>query len=268
MDFEFKKAFGQNFLNDHNIIENIVKKSNIEKKDSLVIEIGPGAGVLTRELSKAADQVLCYEIDTRLEEILDENLSGLDNIDIIFDDFLNRNIKEDLKKYKYKNLYLVANLPYYITTPIIESLIHSKLDFKSITVMVQKEVGDRFSAEPGCKDYGSITAYLNYYFTIEKLFIVSRNCFIPKPNVDSIVIKLTKHNKYKVDNEFALFKLIKDAFRFKRKNIRNNLKTYDLKKIEKVLEKYNYDLTVRSECLPIEVFIDIANTIGDKILKY
>ena len=151
-DFKFKKAYGQNFINDHNIIENIVKSANI-KENSLVIEIGPGAGVLTKELSTIAQNVLCYEIDTRLEDILDENLKDCHNIDIIFDDFLLRDIKSDIKNYTYDNIYVVANIPYYITTPIIIKLINSKIDFNSITVMIQKEVGDRFTASIGTKDY-------------------------------------------------------------------------------------------------------------------
>ena len=176
-DFKFKKAFGQNFLKDNNVITNIVKGSDI-KPNSLVIEVGPGSGALTKELSLYAKDVLSYEIDTRLEEILDENLVNCHNVKIIFDDFLSRDIKEDIKDYDYENIYVVANLPYYITTPIIEKLINSKIDFQSITVMIQKEVGDRFSAKVGTRDYGSITVFLNYYFDIKKLFIQKENNLI------------------------------------------------------------------------------------------
>lgn len=260
-DFKFKKAFGQNFLKDNNVITNIVKGSDI-KPNSLVIEIGPGSGVLTKELSLYAKNVLSYEIDTRLEEILDENLVGCNNVRIIFDDFLKRDIKEDIKDYEYENIYVVANLPYYITTPIIEKLIMSKIDFHSITIMIQKEVGDRFSAKVGTRDYGSITVFLNYYFDIKKLFIVSRNCFIPKPNVDSIVISLIKKNGVKADNEELLFKLIRDSFQYKRKNLRNNLKGYDINIIENVLHKYHKNLTTRAEELSLEIFIDIANELN------
>ena len=263
-DFKFKKAFGQNFLKDNNIITNIVKGSNIEG-NSLVIEIGPGSGVLTKELSLYAKNVLSYEIDTRLEEVLDENLVGCNNVKIIFDDFLKRDIKEDIKDYEYDNIYVVANLPYYITTPIIEKLIESKIDFKSITIMIQKEVGERFSANVGTRDYSSITVFLNYYFDIKKLFIVSRNCFIPKPNVDSIVISLIRKDGVKASNEELLFKLVRDSFQYKRKNLRNNLKKYDLAVINKVLEKYNKDLTVRAEELSLEIFIDIANELNKSI---
>lgn len=261
-DFKFKKSFGQNFIQDDNIIKNIVSKTNIEE-NSLVIEVGPGAGVLTKELAKVSKNVLCYEIDDRLEETLDENLKDYSNVDIIYDDFLTRDIKSDISNYSYENIYFVANIPYYITTPIIIKLIESKIDFKKITVMVQKEVAERFSAHPKTKSYGSITVFLNYYYDILKLMFVSRNSFFPKPNVDSEVISLKqKENKKKVVDEELFFKLVRDSFRFKRKNIRNNLKNYNLEKILKVLNKYDKDLTVRAEELELDIFIDIANELA------
>ncbi len=260
-DFKFKKAYGQNFIHDHNIIEKIVRESNI-KDDSLVIEIGPGSGILTKELSKYAKNVLAYEIDTRLEDILDENLVDCENVDIIFDDFLNRNIEDDIKKYSYQNIYVVANIPYYITTPIINHLINSKVAFNSITLMMQKEVGERFSAKVGTRNYSSITVFLNYYFNINKLFVVNRNAFTPMPNVDSIVISLIrKKNILKVYNEELFFNLIKDSFHYKRKNLKNNLKKYNLNIIEEILKKYHKDLTVRAEELELEVFVDMANAL-------
>ena len=259
--FKFKKSYGQNFLNDNNILENIVKESNI-KENSLVIEIGPGSGALTKYLAKEAKNVLAYEIDTRLEDILYDNLADYHNIEIIFDDFLNRNIKEDVNKYQYGNIYVVANIPYYITTPIIIKLIESKIEFDAITLMIQKEVGDRFTAKVGSHDYSSITVFLNYYFDVKKLFLVSRNSFIPKPNVDSVVISLNrKDTKYNVLNEELFFKIVRDAFQFKRKNLRNNLKKYDLDIINNVLIKYHYDLTVRAEKLSVEIFVEIANSL-------
>ena len=258
-NFKFKKSFGQNFLQDKNIIKNIVDKTNI-KENSLVIEVGPGSGALTKELAQVAKYVLCYEIDTRLEETLDETLREYNNIQIIYDDFLIRNIKEDINDYNYDNIYFVANIPYYITTPIIEKIIASKIDFNGVSVMVQKEVADRFSAHVKTRDYSSITVFLNYYFDINKILFVSRNAFIPKPNVDSEVISLSKKEKQrKVNNEELFFKLVRDSFRFKRKNIRNNLKNYDLEKVEKVLKTYNKDLTCRAEELELDIFIDLAN---------
>lgn len=259
--FEFKKKYGQNFLKDDSIPNKIVNVSNI-KEDSLVIEIGPGAGSLTSKLVTKAKQVLAYEIDDSLENILDENLVGYDNVDIIFDDFLKRNIKEDLKKYSYTNLYVIANLPYYITTPIITKIIEEKLNIEKIVVMVQKEVADRFSAKPGTKDYGSITVFLNYYFDIKKEFVVSRNCFVPKPNVDSCIISfVSKNHTNLVKNEELFFQLVRDSFKFKRKTLRNNLRGYSLDKIETVLSKYKLDLSVRAETLPLDVFIDISNNL-------
>lgn len=260
-NFKFKKSFGQNFLQDKNVIINIVEKTNISE-NSLVIEVGPGSGALTKELAKVAKHVLSYEIDTRLEDTLDENLKEFNNIEIIYDDFLNRDIKEDIKEYNYDNIYFVANIPYYITTPILEKLIESKVDFKTITMMVQKEVADRFTAHVKTRNYGSITVFLNYYFDIEKLIYVSRNAFIPKPNVDSEVIALRKkEGRSEVKDEKFFFQLVRDSFRFKRKNIRNNLKNYDLKKIEEVLNKYDKDLTARAEELELNVFVDLANNL-------
>lgn len=259
--FQLKKKFGQNFIVDENIINNIVDKSDIDK-DTLVMEIGPGAGSLTYGLAKRAKQVLCYEVDITLKEILNENLKEFNNIDIIFQDFLKSNIKEDLKKYQYQKLYVVANLPYYITTPIIISIIEQKIDVDKIVVMVQKEVGDRFKAFVGTKDYNSLTIFLNYYFNIKKIMDVSRNVFLPKPNVDSIVVEFVKRdNKLKIIDEEVFFKLVKDSFCQKRKTIRNNLKEYDLYKIESILKKYGLDLSTRAEKISIEVFAEISNNL-------
>ncbi len=260
-DFNFKKKFGQNFLKDKNILNNIVLESKIDK-DTLVIEIGVGAGALTLAMKDKAKQILGYEIDQTLKPILEENFINIKNIDIIYDDFLNRNIKEDIKKYKYKKLYVVANLPYYITTPIIKKLIDEELNIEKIVIMVQKEVGNRFNATINTKAYGSLTIYLNYYFEIKKLMDVSRNCFIPKPNVDSVIIEMTRRkDKFKVNNEKLFFKLVRDSFTYKRKNLKNNLKKYDLEKINNVLSKYNMDLNSRAESITIEQFIDISNSL-------
>ncbi len=260
-EFKFKKSFGQNFLKDDNIPIKIVKTAAIEP-NSLVLEVGPGSGMLTKQLSKEAKHVLAYEIDTRLENVLDIELKDYKNISIIYDDFLNRNISNDIKNYEYEKLYLVANLPYYITTPIITKVIESNIDVDKIVIMVQKEVGDRFSAKQGSKEYNSLTIFLNYYFEVKKEFIVSKNNFIPKPNVDSIIVSLTKRkNKVIVNNEERFFQLIRDSFKFKRKNLRNNLKTYDLKKIEEILSKYKMDLNIRAEQISIEIFADISNNL-------
>lgn len=256
----FKKKFGQNFLNDENILNKIVKESEIPE-DTLVIEIGPGAGALTNKLKDVASNVLAYEIDLDLQNILIDKFRDT-NVDIIWEDFLNRNIKEDIKNYKNKHIFVVANIPYYITTPIVEKIIDSGVGVEKIVIMVQKEVGDRFCAKPGSKEYGSISVFLNYFFNIKELFIVSKNCFTPRPNVDSVIISLEKKKENReVKDEKKLFRLIKDSFRFKRKNLRNNLKEYDLSKVEEILKKYDKDLTSRAETLDLEIFIDISNNI-------
>ena len=261
--FNFKKKFGQNFIIDENIIDKIVDSASIDK-DTMVIEIGPGAGSLTYKLAKNAKQVLCYEIDTTLDGILKETLKDYDNVDIIFDDFLKRNVNEDLKKYDFKKLYVVANLPYYITTPIITKIIEDEIPVGKVVIMVQKEVGDRFKAEVGTKDYNSLTIYLNHYFDIRKVMIVSKNVFLPKPRIDSMVLEFNRKDKREdIKNPSLFFKLVRDSFNQKRKTLRNNLKGYDLNKIEEVLKKYNMDLSVRAEQISSDIFIDIANSLEE-----
>ena len=259
MNFEFKKSFGQNFLKDNNITEGIASSVDY-KENNLVIEIGPGAGALTKKLLGKVDKAILYEIDTRLKDILHQELKEFDNYEVIFGDFLERNVKDDLKKYNYKNLYIVANLPYYVTTPIISKIIQDDIPASEIVIMIQKEVADRLSAKVGTKEYGQLTVFLNYFFDIKKIFNVSRNCFVPRPNVDSAVIKMVR----KVDREYLkdinhFSKLVKDSFSFKRKTIRNNLNGYDLDIVNKVLNKYGFDLGFRSEMIPYNVFIDISN---------
>jgi len=262
-NFAFKKGFGQNFIIDENIINNIVNKSNIDDS-TLVIEIGPGAGSLTYKLTTVAKKVLCYEIDTRLKNILETNLQDLNNIEIVFEDFLKVDLNEKLTEYKYDKLYVVANLPYYITTPIIVKFIEDGIDVDKIVVMVQKEVGNRFKANVGTKEYNSLTIFLNYYFDIRKIMDVSKNVFIPKPNVDSIVLEFVKKKEFlPLENKTFFFKLIKDSFKQKRKTIRNNLSNYDLNKIEEILISHNYSLSSRAEQIPIDVFVDLANKLSD-----
>lgn len=257
INHNFKKKYGQNFINDHDVIEKIVSTVSVDKND-LVIEIGPGAGILTKELLKQT-RVLAYEIDTELKNILQSQLDN-DDLSIIWDDFLKRDIPKDIEGMSYNNLYVIANLPYYITTPIIQKLIDEGLPLKNIIIMVQKEVADRFCAEPGNKDYGSITAFLNYYFEVTKVFDVKKDKFFPQPKVDSAVISLKSREKeFEVKDEKKLFSLIKDSFQFKRKNLRNNLKGYNLNKVEQILFKHNMDLNVRAEAISIELFCEISN---------
>lgn len=256
---KFKKKFGQNFLKDVNIVNKIIDVANIKSK-SLVIEVGPGGAIMTKELAKVADNVLAYEIDLDLKDELFTKLNGFDNVDILFKDFLNSNLCDDVAKYDYENLYFVSNVPYYITTPIIMKLVNSNLKFKKIVMMVQKEVGDRFVSSPGSREYGSISVLLQYYFDVKREFLVSRNEFVPIPNVDSVIVSFTeKRNKYNLKNIEYFEKIVHDSFKYKRKTIKNNLNNYDLEKIEMILNNYGYNLSVRAEALPVSVFVSLAN---------
>ena len=257
--FVIKKKFGQNFIIDNNIINNIVNSAAIDS-DTLVIEVGPGMGALTNELVKVAKNVLCYEIDTTLKPILEK--IDAPNLEIIFADFLKRNVLNDIKKYEYKHLYLVANLPYYITTPILMKIIDENIPVEKIVVIVQKEVGDRFKAKEGSKDYSSLSIIFNYNYNIKKLMDISRHVFIPEPNVDSIVLGFeTKTEKEFIKNPQLFYQLIRDAFTQKRKNLRNNLKKYDLEKVEKILSNHGFDLSARAEQINYKIFIEIANNL-------
>jgi 16S rRNA (adenine1518-N6/adenine1519-N6)-dimethyltransferase len=260
--FKFKKKFGQNFITDENIINKIVNKSGVDN-DTLVIEIGPGAGSLTYKLVSDAGFVLCYEIDKEVETILRNNLDGFNNYEIIFDDFLKRDVNEDLKKYKYNKLMVIANLPYYITTPIITKIIDDNINPDKMVFMVQKEVGDRFKATPGSKEYNSLSIYLNYYFDIKKVMDVSRNVFMPVPNVDSIVVEFNKKDELLyVDNKDLFFKLVRDSFKYKRKTLKNNLKGYNLELVGRVMHNFGYNLSDRAEIIPIRVFVEVANELS------
>lgn len=259
LEHNFKKKFGQNFLKDNNIIKKISNVCDTEK-DDLIIEIGPGSGALTEYLVNKSN-VIAYEIDTDLKEYLTNKFVDK-NITFIFDDFLNRDLVSDLSNIRYNKLYVIANLPYYITTPIINKIVESKIDVSKMVLMVQKEVGERFSAKIGTKDYSSITVFLNYYFDIKKEFIVSSECFYPKPNVDSVIVSFTRKDKrIDVKNEELFFKLVRDSFKQKRKTLKNNLREYDFEKIGQVLLKNNLPLDVRAENVPLEVFCEISNNL-------
>ena len=259
-DFKHKHSLGQNFLKDKNVLAKIVDSCDVTEKD-LVIEIGPGQGDLTKFLKLYHCNLICFEIDERVKPFL--KLYEDDQTKIVYKDILNVDLKDEIKDIKYDYLYVIANLPYYITTPIIEKIINSGLEVESMILMVQNEVANRLSARPNTKDYGLMTVYLNYYFDVEKLFVVNKKCFFPVPNVDSSVIKLTKKKSIlkALDNDVFL-KLIKDSFMMKRKNIRNNLRQYDLELVESILKKYDLDLNSRAENIPLECFIEIANMIS------
>ena len=199
-NFDYKKSLGQNFLIDKNIINKIAESINVNN-DDLIIEIGPGSGALTQELVKKGCKVICFEIDERLKDKL--SLIKSDNLTIIFNDFLTINLNDYTKD--YKRLFFVGNLPYYITTAIINKIVRESNPYE-ITIMIQKEVADRFSAKPNSKEYGSLSVFLQYNFDIIKICNVSKNCFEHVPKVDSTVLKLIKNKKYNVKNEQKFYK--------------------------------------------------------------
>ncbi len=263
MKFEFKKSLGQNFIKDNDIIEKIISNADIDA-ETLVIEIGPGSGILTKEILKRAKFAILYEIDTRLERILNQELKEFNNYKIIFNDFLKADIINDIKQYEYKKIYIIANLPYYITTPIIKKIIEDKIIAEKIIIMIQKEVANRLVAKPNTTEYGSITVFLNYYYDIKKLFDVSKKHFVPRPKVDSSVIEMKRKKNFQSVKNMELFNnLIRDSFKFKRKTLKNNLYSYNLTKIEKILKKYDLNLSSRAENISLEVFIDICNNLDN-----
>ena len=250
-----KKSLGQNFLIDNNVINKIIDEVSA-CEDDLIIEIGPGRGALTSKLKNKGCNVIAYELDRDLSNILSKLED--EKLHVIYGDFLKSNINDDIKNIKYNNLYLIGNLPYYITTPIIEHIIDEKLEFSKFTIMIQKEVAERFMAEAGTKDYGYITLVLKYYFNISKVCDVSKYAFNPVPKVESSVVSFVpRKDKLDVDAD-GYFKFLKNAFRQKRKNLRNNLNgLYDLDMVLQVLNKYGLDLSVRAESLSEEILVDI-----------
>lgn len=259
MEIRAKKSLGQNFLHDDNILNKIASSTDACEND-LIIEIGPGKGALTKKLKNINSQLLAFEIDERMLPIL-KDLED-EKTKFIFKDILKVDLKELTRGYNYNNLYVIANIPYYITTPIIKKLIESNLKIKNIVLLVQKEFAERVSAKEGCKEYDSLTVYLNYFYKITKLFDVSRNCFNPIPNVDSSVIKFSKNN-LSVSNEKLFFKLVDDSFRFKRKTLKNNLKNYDWEKIKVFLNSHGYHESVRAEQISLEEYINLAEYLSN-----
>ena len=255
IDHKFKKQYGQNFLMDKNILDKI-SSSICPGKNDLIIEIGPGSGNLTKRLKEYKASLVCFEIDKSLDKYL--NLLEDDKTKVVYEDFINVNLEEFVKNYNYENIYVIANIPYYITTPIIEKITFSNIKVKSLLLMVQKEVADRLSSTNGSREYGYITVLLNAFYNINKLFNVNRNSFYPVPNVDSAIIKLDSKECNLLDFE-KFNKLIKNAFRFKRKTLKNNLIGYDLNLVDSLLGKYGYSLSNRAEEIPVDVYINVAN---------
>ncbi len=249
-----KKNFGQNFLTDENTLNAIVSKSNVNANDN-VLEIGCGVGALTQLLCERANHVYGFEIDLTLKDYLIDNFK-YENLTLIFKDFLKVDLNELLPNEKFK---VVANLPYYITTPILFKIMESSIDFNELYVMMQKEVGNRLRAKSGSKEYNALSIMLQIKYEISEMMSVSRNVFIPPPNVDSVVMKFVRHDKYVIDDMEFFSKFVHDCFKFKRKNLRNNLKGYDLEIMEDILACYDLTLQSRAEQVSIDKFIDIAN---------
>lgn len=266
------KKLGQNFLIDDNVIQGIVKSAQIESTD-LVIEIGPGLGTLTAPLLEKAGKVIAIELDQKMLKILNDRFHLYDNFMLLNNDILQIDLKNLIKENisGFSKVKVVANLPYYITTPIIMKLLEEKLDIESITVMVQKEVADRITAIPGDKLSGAITYSVDYYAEAKKVIFVDKQCFIPSPEVDSEVIKLDirSTSAVNVNDEELFFRIIKASFMQRRKTLINGLSNSGIitnkEKIKNIFEKIGIDLGIRGEKLTIEQFAKLSNLISESI---
>ncbi len=271
--FTFKKSFGQNFLTDTNILQKIVDTAEIDRNVN-VIEIGPGIGALTEFLAENAAEVMAFEIDERLVPILADTLRDFDNVKVINEDILKSDLQARIKKFANPNLPIkvVANLPYYITTPILMHLIKSGIPFSEFVVMMQREVADRISAQPNSKSYGSLSIAVQYYMTAKVAFIVPRTVFVPAPNVDSAILKMTRRDKpaVEVKDEAFFFKVSKASFTHRRKTLWNNLTSYFGKsnevktKLESALDNAELSPSVRGEALGLQEFARLADNLYDE----
>lgn len=270
--FTFKKSFGQNFLTDTNILQKIVDTAEIDKNVN-VIEIGPGIGALTEFLAENAAEVMAFEIDDRLIPILADTLRDFDNVKVINEDILKSDLQSRIKEFANPDLpiKIVANLPYYITTPILMHLIESKIPFAECVVMMQKEVADRISAEPNTKAYGSLSIAVQYYMTAKVAFVVPRTVFIPAPNVDSAILKMTRREQplVQVKDEDFFFRVSKISFVHRRKTLWNNLTSHfgkadEIKaKLEQALEIAEIKPSIRGEALSIAEFAKLADALKE-----
>ncbi|MDR1522023.1 MAG: 16S rRNA (adenine(1518)-N(6)/adenine(1519)-N(6))-dimethyltransferase RsmA [Streptococcaceae bacterium] len=268
-NLKLKKSLGQNFLINANILQKIIKAAKVDQTTN-VLEIGPGIGALTEYLARTSHQVLAFEIDQRMLPVLTETLNPYKNVTIINQDILKIDLKQEISKFFADHSFkVVANLPYYVTTPIIMHLIKSKLDIEQMVIMIQKEVGERISAKPGSKVYGSLSIAVQYFMKAHIIFAVPKTVFIPKPNVDSVILSLTKHRApaVLVKNEKAFFYLIKASFAKRRKTLWNNL-VYAYGKEQKIqnklinaLESSKIDPKRRAETLTIQEFVTLSNAI-------
>lgn len=266
--FSFKKSLGQNFLVDVNILENIIKQAGIDKTSG-VIEVGPGIGALTEQLAIYAEKVVAFEIDQRLFPILADTLNDYPNVELIHQDILQADVAKAIEANfnPGQPIHIVANLPYYITTPILMKLLRERLSVASLTVMIQKEVAARMAAKPNTKSYGSLTIAVQYYTKAAVVMQVPRSVFMPQPNVDSSILRLvTRENPpVHVEDEDFFFKLVKACFAQRRKTLRNNLTSfykekYDKEVITEVLDRIGIDGMRRGESLTMEEFALLANT--------
>ena len=265
-NFRFQKIFGQNFLIDTHVLERIISEAGITK-DDFVLEIGPGIGTMTQYLCESAREVMAVEIDDNLIPILADTLSAYDNVTVVNEDILKLDIAKVAKEHNGgKPIKVVANLPYYITTPIIMGLFESHVPLESITVMVQKEVADRMQSGPGTKDYGALSLAVQFYSKAEIVANVPANCFMPRPNVGSAVIRLTCHAERPVDvkDEVFMFKIIRASFNQRRKTLQNGLNNASNLSVNKeqvvtALEKMGLPATVRGEALSLEQFAELSN---------
>ena len=268
--FTFKKSFGQNFLTDTNILQKIVDTAEIDDQVN-VIEIGPGIGALTEFLAERAAQVMAFEIDHRLVPILADTLRDFDNVTVVNEDILNVDLAQHIQNFKNPDLPIkvVANLPYYITTPILMHLTESGIPFSEFVVMMQKEVADRISAQPNTKAYGSLSIAVQYYMTAKVAFIVPRTVFVPAPNVDSAILKMVRRPEpaVAVEDESFFFKISKASFTHRRKTLWNNLtgyfgKTEEVKdKLTKALDQAGLSPSVRGEALSLAEFASLADAL-------
>lgn len=263
--FDFRKKFGQNFLIDNSILDKIVEAADITRGDC-VLEIGPGIGTMTQRLAEEAGEVIAVEIDKNLIPILDETLADYDNVTILNEDILKVDIHEIVAQHGGKPLKVVANLPYYITTPIIMALFESHIPLKSVTIMVQKEVADRMRVGPGTKEYGALSLAVQYYAKPEIITRVPASCFMPKPNVDSTVIRLMRYEEPPVQtlDEARLFAVIRASFNQRRKTLANGLSNagnlgVSRQQVEDVLEQMGLPRTVRGETLTLEQFAELSD---------
>lgn len=257
---EAKKRYGQNFLKSREVLESIASVIEIQKED-LVIEIGPGMGALTAYLYQKNSFLLCYEIDIRMKEYLEKY--NTDRSKVIFTDFLKQEVEEDMHSFPYQNVYVVANIPYYITSPIISKLLEIS-SISEIVLLVQKEVAERIVANSHSKDYNAFTLFIDYFYDATLLFSVDRNHFVPAPKVDSAVVHLVRKKYVPVEDKSFYFQFIKDAFSSKRKTLKNNLKSYDWKKIKSILFALGYTENVRAEEIKKEDFYVLAAKYSNK----